>query len=259
MAAATDDYWVIPPNGTLITQQRWSESWTSMNGPGMRVPSGSEVPEVPTDHKPFPRKPSAYPCRWIKAPGLPCEPPRQQHAAAHRRTDVPRDPRRTISATSPRLPLPRASSARAINSSLPSPRASPWSRAVAPTAFSLLTGATKFSPFARPDNLNASTPDARYSAICGYIERDVDTVLAPELDGLDLYRVRQSHYCHNWVGDERVFNPSVILLLFEEQEIGDSWFETGTPKVLLPRNLPMAGTSFTESGTHRASSSKSGT
>lgn len=30
------------------------------------------------------------------------------------------------------------------------------------------------------------TPDARYSTICGYIERDLDTVFAPDLGGLDL-------------------------------------------------------------------------
>ncbi len=28
------------------------------------------------------------------------------------------------------------------------------------------------------------TPDARYSTICGYIERDLDTVFAPDLDGV---------------------------------------------------------------------------
>ena len=103
------------------------------------------------------------------------------------------------------------------------------------------------------------TPDARYSTICGHIERDLDTVFAPELDRLDLDKVRQSHYGYNWVGDETVYNPSDFLLLFEEQEIGESWLETGTPKVLLSRNVPVAGTSFVESATHRASSSTSGT
>lgn len=63
----------------------------------------------------------------------------------------------------------------------------------------------------------------------------------------------------NWLIPPKETLSTQQILLFEEQEIGDSWFETGTPEVLLPRNVPVAGTSFTESASHRASSSTSGT
>ena len=63
----------------------------------------------------------------------------------------------------------------------------------------------------------------------------------------------------NWVIPPKGTLNTQQFLLFEEQEIGDSWFETGTPEVLLPRNVPVAGTKLTESATDRASSSTSGT
>lgn len=46
----------------------------------------------------------------------------------------------------------------------------------------------------------------------------------------------------NWVIPPKGTLNTQQFLLFEEQEIGDSWFETGTPEVLLPRNVPVAGT-----------------
>ncbi len=60
--------------------------------------------------------------------------------------------------------------------------------------FALLTGVSKFSnasPFSGLNNLMDITLDPRYSAICGYTERDLDEVFAPELPGLDRKEVRR--------------------------------------------------------------------
>ena len=60
--------------------------------------------------------------------------------------------------------------------------------------FTFLTGISKFSKvnlFSQLNNLTDLTLDRRYSAICGYTERDLDTVFAPELGGLDRERVRE--------------------------------------------------------------------
>ena len=60
--------------------------------------------------------------------------------------------------------------------------------------FAMLTGVSKFSKvslFSGLNNLKDITVDARYSAICGYTDADVDTVFAPELDGLDRERIRE--------------------------------------------------------------------
>ena len=52
--------------------------------------------------------------------------------------------------------------------------------------FTFLTGVSKFSKvgiFSGLNNLLDITLDPVYSAICGYTERDLDTVFAPELPG----------------------------------------------------------------------------
>ncbi len=64
--------------------------------------------------------------------------------------------------------------------------------------FAFLTGVSKFSKvsiFSGLNNLNDITVDARYSALCGYTEADVDTVFAPELPGLDREEVRPRRCC----------------------------------------------------------------
>ena len=102
--------------------------------------------------------------------------------------------------------------------------------------FSLMTGVTKFSKgslFSGLNNLNDITLDRRYSAICGYTEEDLDTVFAPELPGLDRERIRDWYNGYGWLGEERVYNPFDILLLFDKREFKPWWFETGTPAFLV--------------------------
>ena len=102
--------------------------------------------------------------------------------------------------------------------------------------FTFLTGVSKFSKvslFSGLNNLTDITLDPFYSAICGYTETDLDTVFAPELPGLDRERIRDWYNGYNWLGDERVYNPFDILLLFRRQTFAAHWFETGTPTFLV--------------------------
>jgi len=102
--------------------------------------------------------------------------------------------------------------------------------------FTFLTGVSKFSKvsiFSDLNNLTDITLDRRYSAICGYTERDLDNVFAPELPGLDRRRVREWYDGYRWRGEERVYNPFDVLLLFDSREFKAHWFETGTPSFLL--------------------------
>ena len=102
--------------------------------------------------------------------------------------------------------------------------------------FTFLTGVSKFtkvSGFSVLNNLTDLTLDRRYSAICGYTERDLDTVFAPELDGLDRQQVREWYDGYCWRGDEKVYNPYDVLLLFDSREFAAHWFETGTPAFLV--------------------------
>ena len=102
--------------------------------------------------------------------------------------------------------------------------------------FSFFTGVSKFSKvsmFSDLNNLNDITLDPRYSAICGYTDADLDTVFAPELPGLDRDRIREWYNGYWWRGEEKVYNPFDILLLFDKREFGAYWFETATPRFLV--------------------------
>ena len=102
--------------------------------------------------------------------------------------------------------------------------------------FTFLTGVSKFSKvslFSGLNNLTDITLEPEYSAVCGYTEADLDTVFAPELAGLDREAVRDWYNGYGWLGEEKVYNPFDILLLFRRRKFGAYWFETGTPSFLI--------------------------
>ena len=99
-----------------------------------------------------------------------------------------------------------------------------------------LTGVSKFSKvslFSGLNNLLDITLDPSYSSICGYTDADLDTVFAPELPGLDRDEIRRWYNGYGWLGEEKVYNPFDILLLFRHRRFGAWWFETGTPTFLI--------------------------
>lgn len=100
--------------------------------------------------------------------------------------------------------------------------------------FVFLTGISKFSKvnlFSGLNNLKDITLSARYSAICGYTDSDVDTVFEPELFNVDRVELRRWYNGYNWLG-EGVYNPFDLLLFFDEREFNSFWFETGSPEFL---------------------------
>ncbi len=102
--------------------------------------------------------------------------------------------------------------------------------------FTLLTGVSKFSKvnlFSQLNNLTDVTLDPAYSSICGYTERDLDTVFAPELEGIDRERTRDWYNGYSWLGKEKVYNPFDVLLLLRRGEFAAHWFETGSPAFLV--------------------------
>ena len=102
--------------------------------------------------------------------------------------------------------------------------------------FTFLTGVSKFSKvslFSGLNNLTDITLEPEYSAICGYSDADLDAVFAPELPGLDRDQIRDWYNGYSWRGDEKVYNPFDILLLFRNREFKAHWFETGTPTFLV--------------------------
>ena len=102
--------------------------------------------------------------------------------------------------------------------------------------FTFLTGVSKFSKvnlFSQLNNLIDLTLEPAYSSICGYTEGDLDTVFAPELEGLDRDEVRDWYNGYSWLGKETVYNPFDVLLLLRRRTFDAHWFETGSPAFLV--------------------------
>ena len=106
---------------------------------------------------------------------------------------------------------------------------------------SLLAGVSKFSKvslFSGLNNLRDITLDPTYSAICGYTDavRDVRHPAWHRVDDLaqplaqncraDRDEIRRWYNGYNWLGEEKVYNPFDILLLFGQRRFRAHWFET---------------------------------
>ena len=101
--------------------------------------------------------------------------------------------------------------------------------------FVLVTGVSMFSRvslFSGLNNLDNITLDPEFATICGYTDADLDTVFAPELPGLDREQIREWYNGYHWLGDEKLYNPFDLLLLFRKRRFKSHWFETGSPTFL---------------------------
>ncbi len=91
---------------------------------------------------------------------------------------------------------------------------------------------SKVSLFSGLNNLKDISLDPKYGTICGYTDTDLDAVFAPELPGLKRKTIRKWYNGYSWLGEEDVYNPFDILLLFDEGQFKPYWYETGTPSYL---------------------------
>ncbi len=101
--------------------------------------------------------------------------------------------------------------------------------------FVFVTGVSMFSRvslFSGLNNLRNISLDPEFATICGYTDADLDTVFAPELPGLDRDEVREWYNGYHWLGDEKLYNPYDLLLLFQTRNFEAHWFETGSPTFL---------------------------
>ena len=101
--------------------------------------------------------------------------------------------------------------------------------------FVFVTGVSMFSRvslFSGLNNLRNISLAPDYATICGYTDRDLDTVFPLELPGLDRDEIREWYNGYHWLGDEKLYNPFDLLLLFETRNFKSHWFETGSPTFL---------------------------
>ncbi len=102
--------------------------------------------------------------------------------------------------------------------------------------FVFITGVSKFSKvslFSGLNNLNDITVSSRYATICGYTQKDVETVFYEHLKDQDFKKIKKWYNGYKWLG-KPVYNPFDILLFISNQyRYGNYWFSTATPTFLL--------------------------
>ncbi len=101
--------------------------------------------------------------------------------------------------------------------------------------FVLVTGVSMFSKvnlFSDLNNLEDISLNPHFAPICSYTDADLNSVFAPELDGLDRDEIRRWYNGFSWLGTERPYNPFDVLLLFGDRKFNPYWFETGSPRFL---------------------------
>ena len=113
--------------------------------------------------------------------------------------------------------------------------------------FALLTGVTKVgkvSVFSDLNNLMDISMDYRYADICGITENEIHANLEEELHTLSsTQKMTYDEVCeelekrydgYHFVPDSvGIYNPFSLLNTFAKMELGNYWFETGTPTYLV--------------------------
>ena len=113
--------------------------------------------------------------------------------------------------------------------------------------FSFLTGITRFSKvsiFSGLNNLDDISMISDFSAICGFTEAELEANFAPELTLLTeklnlsyeetLARLKKKYDGYRFVEDgESVYNPFSLLKALRDKRLGDYWFATATPTILV--------------------------
>ena len=102
--------------------------------------------------------------------------------------------------------------------------------------FVFITGVSKFSKvslFSGLNNIQDITLNPNFSTICGYTQRDVETVFAKHLEGQDFVKIKKWYNGYKFLG-EGVYNPfDILLFISNEFAFRNYWFSTATPTFLL--------------------------
>ena len=113
--------------------------------------------------------------------------------------------------------------------------------------FCFITGITKFSQlsiFSTINNLKNVTLSPRFSAICGITEQEVKEVFAEDIqvmadhlgytpeEMVQRIKLRYDGY-HFSSRSEDIYNPFSLLNAFDDQELDNYWFASGTPTFLI--------------------------
>ena len=113
--------------------------------------------------------------------------------------------------------------------------------------FCFITGITKFSQlsiFSTINNLTNVTMDTMFSAICGITESELTTTLKKDIERLadingityeTMHQKLKLQYdgYHFTKCSPEIYNPFSLLKAFQQREVSNYWFESGTPTFLI--------------------------
>jgi hypothetical protein len=113
--------------------------------------------------------------------------------------------------------------------------------------FCFITGITKFSQlsiFSTLNNLTNISMDAKYAAICGITEEELATDMAPDIAMLaEVYectpeemhdKLKKQYDGYRFAKKSPdIYNPFSLLKCFNQKDIANYWFESGTPTFLI--------------------------
>ena len=113
--------------------------------------------------------------------------------------------------------------------------------------FCFITGITKFSQlsiFSTINNLVNVTMDTMFTTICGITEKELTTVLKEDIERLasinettyeNMHHKLKERYdgYHFTKAPDEVYNPFSLLKAFQQRELNNYWFESGTPTFLI--------------------------
>jgi len=113
--------------------------------------------------------------------------------------------------------------------------------------FCFITGITKFSQlsiFSTINNLTNISMDSKFAAICGITEEEFITQMAPDIAMLAEYDECTPEEMHAKLKTQYdgyrfakqspdVYNPFSLLKCFNQRDIANYWFESGTPSFLI--------------------------
>ena len=113
--------------------------------------------------------------------------------------------------------------------------------------FCFITGITKFSQlsiFSTINNLTNISMDSKYAAICGITEEEFATQMAPDIAMLareyectpeEMHaKLKQQYDGYRFAKmSPDVYNPFSLLKCFNQRDIANYWFDSGTPTFLI--------------------------
>ena len=130
--------------------------------------------------------------------------------------------------------------------------------------FAMLTGVGRFghvSVFSDLNNLNDISLDERYNSICGITETELGLYFGSSIEALanqrhitpqraknELKRSYDGYHFSEPECVEDIYNPFSLLNCFNKNQIGEYWFESGTPtfliKMLLREGFDLSNLNF---------------